>query len=118
MPPDPGRERYPGKVLAARIARFQALCADIRDKAVRGSLKVGDVEALRDDLISIGNNTDMSSSARGVMNQAYARTDAVERYLDMDDPPHLSPLLQYTVKGLCEALGELKEMLDPTKPTA
>lgn len=116
MPPDPGRQRFPVKVLAERIALFQALCADISEKAVRGSLKVSDVAALRDDLISIGNNTAMSSSARGVMNQAYARTDSVERYLDMDDPSHLSPLLQYTVKGLCEALEELKAKLEPTTP--
>lgn len=46
------------------------------------------------------------------MNQAYARTDAVERYLNMDDPPHVSPLLEYSVRALCETLTELKGKLE------
>lgn len=51
-------------VLAARIALFEALCADIREKAGRGALKISDVEALRDDLVAIGNDTGISPFAR------------------------------------------------------
>lgn len=99
-------------VLAARIALFEALCADMREKAVRGALKVSDVRALRNDLVEIGDRAAMSSFARGLMNQAYVRADSVERYLNMDEPPHVSGLLQDTVKVLCETLGELKSELE------
>ena len=47
-----------------------------------------------------------------MINQSYARADAVERYLNMDDPPHVSAQLQYTVKALCETLGALKIKLE------
>lgn len=61
--------------------------------------------------MAIGNDSAISSYARGLINQSYHRADAVERYLNMDDPPHVSALLQYSVKALCETLGELKTKL-------
>lgn len=100
------------RLLADRIALFVALCDEIKEKAARGSLKVSHVEALRDDLVAIGQDSAISSYARGLINQSYARADAVERYLNMDDPPHVSAQLQYTVKALCETLGALKIKLE------
>lgn len=102
-------------VLAARIALFEALCEDIREKAVRGSLKVSDVEALRDDLVAIGSRLDINPLARGLMNQALAQTDAVERYLNMDAPTAVSPMLRSTVHTLCHTLADLKTRLEKPK---
>ena len=101
-------------ILAARIALFEALCEDIKEKAVRGELKVAHVCELRDDLIAISRQPLLPPFAKGLINQAYARADVVERYLNMEEPPHVSPMLRDAVSVLCETLGQLKAKLEPT----
>lgn len=101
--------------LDARIALFEALCEEIREKSKRGVLQVGDIQALRNDLVAVGTANTLRPHVRGQINLAMARADGVEQHLILNGPTLVTQSLLAAVKVLCETLGWLKAELETLK---